>query len=194
MKIYKSILLDEYSYNEINAAKSYLANQLGKEVSFSYVVQRLIGRQMMLLGLDGDILNYVKAFISTMQKYDEVAGILLFGSVAKGTYNKFSDIDVLVVVRSSPARYFDLAHEAISKLSSFREKLSERGLFLYISPTVITTDDFDEFKPIFLDIADFGIVLYEKDETLTKALIKLSAIKHQRIKTSKGEILKWKAS
>lgn len=194
MKNYKTILLDENSYNEIKAAKEYLSRQMEKTISFSYVVDRLIGRKMMLLQLQDEILQYITAFVSVMQKYNDVLGILLFGSVAKRTYGKFSDIDMLVVVQNSPGKYFDLAHEAISGLSSFREKLSKISLFLYLSPTVISAGDLLEFKPIFLDIADFGIILYEKDEILTNAIERFSALKHQRIKTSKGEILKWKTN
>ena len=138
MKNYKTILLDENSYNEIKAAKEYLSRQMEKTISFSYVVDRLIGRKMMLLQLQDEILQYITAFVSVMQKYNDVLGILLFGSVAKRTYGKFSDIDMLVVVQNSPGKYFDLAHEAISGLSSFREKLSKISLFLYLSPTVIS--------------------------------------------------------
>jgi predicted nucleotidyltransferase len=108
---------------------------------------------------------------------DNIASAVLYGSVAKGRARKESDIDVCLVFKSLPQSRHKrtlLIHPLIKKL---REKKSYTELFNegYIpepSPILYTIEEIQDTKPIFLDMVEDGIVLFD-DGTVTNKLEEL---------------------
>ena len=53
---------------------------------------------------------------------DEIEKIILFGSVARGDYNKDSDIDVLVVVKEDPFKMQRMISEIVINILLNKEE------------------------------------------------------------------------
>ncbi len=189
---YKSVILTEQAYKELSAIKQDISKKAGKNISFSEVVENITGRKSLLLNLDGRLMEYINKFIEALKKYDDIKSVILFGSISKVTATKYSDIDLLVIVDGKAGEYYDIVHSTIMSLNAFKYELAMKGIFNYISPTIINEDDLKEFNPFYLDVADYGIILYDPFEIAKNFIERTKSIKHSRENTIYGEILKWK--
>ncbi|MCL4398958.1 nucleotidyltransferase domain-containing protein [Candidatus Parvarchaeota archaeon] len=189
---YKSILLTEQAYKELLAVRESLSKKASKAVTFSETIEELAGRRSLLLSLNPDLVDYITKFVELLERREGVKGVVLFGSISKGTATKYSDIDLFIIVEGKLGDYYDYAHTAIMSLNERRQVLVEKGVFNYLSPTVVGIEDLNEFKPLYLDIADYGIVLYDPEGIVGGFMKKMKAIPHRREQTVYGEVLKWK--
>lgn len=86
--------------------------------------------------------------------------IILYGSYARGDYNKNSDIDIMILT--------DLTPEEISKYSLIIwEKCADIEIDngIVISPLIRNLDNFNSWlnvKPFYMNIANEGVVLSER--------------------------------
>ena len=86
--------------------------------------------------------------------------IILYGSYARGDYNKNSDIDIMILT--------DLTPEEISKYSLIIwEKCADIEIDngIVISPLIRNLDNFNSWlnvKPFYMNIANEGFVLSER--------------------------------
>ena len=144
-----------------------------------------------MLGLDADIRDYIAAFVDKITLNRHTSGIILFGSVAKRTFTKFSDIDIAVITDSNFLDYLEYLNEEIKEIENYQDRLIKKGLSLYINPLIITKKDIQKLNPIYFDIADDGIVLYQRENTVSNFFESLEKIKHKRINTASGQILTW---
>jgi predicted nucleotidyltransferase len=87
-----------------------------------------------------------------------VSGAVLFGSVAKGSHTRDSDIDLLVVAENINPRLHRRKKEIIELKHSFPGKTMD---ILLLSPKEVISN-FTNHNPLFLDIAEDGIII--KDE------------------------------
>lgn len=188
---FKQTLLTEDAYVQLKEMKDRISQIEGKKISFTEVIRRTVGKQLVMLKMDADIKNYINAFVDRISSNKHTLGIVLFGSVAKNTYTRFSDIDMAVITDSGFLNYFYYLNKEIKEINYLQEKLMERELSLYISPLIITKKDLKKLNPIYFDILIDGIVLYQKNDTVSDFFNKLSKIKYKRVNTSAGEILIW---
>lgn len=104
--------------------------------------------------LDRDLLKsrIAAAARALGREHDEVTQVVLFGSAASGRALPSSDADVLIVVRSSTARFIDRAE-------AFRPFFAEIGvgvdLFVYTEPEIRSAS-----IPVAVTALRTGIVLY----------------------------------
>jgi predicted nucleotidyltransferase len=83
----------------------------------------------------------------------DVVSVVLYGSMAKGTFNIFSDYDVLIVVKEDPDRFID--------------RLWKYGLLSdgYVEPVVYTLSEikmmFQQNHLLLLEALKDGIPLYD---------------------------------
>ncbi len=140
---------------------------------------------------DNDIMNYINEFINILKKDDNTLGVILFGSVSKGTYNRYSDIDLFIIIKGEKLDYLWKLGKLNEKIESQEKALVEAGYYLHISPTVFEYKELSEFKPLFFDIADYGIVLYDMEGIAGDFMKNISLIEHKRNKTEHGEELSW---
>ena len=104
----------------------------------------------------------IQKFVKEVQKLlgERLKKIILYGSYARGDYDKSSDIDIMILT--------DLSPEEISKYSLLIwEKCAdieiEEGIV--ISPLIRNLDNFNAWlnvKPFYMNIANEGVVLSEK--------------------------------
>lgn len=110
---------------------------------------------------------------------DRVRSLLIFGSVARGTARRDSDVDVCVVIRDLPvSRYqrHQLLGPVLERLrqSVAYEDLSRRGYRPDVAAILYTPEEFQATKPIFLDLVEEAMLLHD-DGTARAKLDQLRA-------------------
>lgn len=191
-KIYKQTLLEESAYNALVDAKTIMQSKSGKKVTFSDVINEFVKRKVNFLKLDLDIQNYISAFVDIAKQDKDILGIMLFGSVARGTFNSYSDIDILIIADGDILDKFYKIEKILKEIESVREKLIARGLHLYISEIILKKEDLEKFRPFYISLLEEGVILYEKNGVLSEFLISLKGIKYKWIKVGSNLVLEWK--
>jgi hypothetical protein len=109
-----------------------------------------------------------RAFCDELKAFwgDNLVSVVLYGSVARGDGDKDSDVDLLIVgeelPRSISARH-DLVRPAFEALRDRMEELRERGYNADITWIVKTKAEAAHRSPLYLDMTEDAIVLYDKD-------------------------------
>jgi|GEM_PF-6148896 predicted nucleotidyltransferase len=190
---YKTVLLNSEAYSKMRKAKEAMANKTKSKISFSDLVNETFGKDIELLGLDSGLLAYVKDACNSIKKRDYVKGIILFGSVARGTYNEHSDIDLFIVVddKISPIEALESVAEIARRLGKTASSLRAKRLPSSLNPMVVQSRQLAEVKSIYLDILDYGIVIYDPDGEMKEFMDSLRLVKHKRQYTEYGEVLEW---
>lgn len=106
---------------------------------------------------------------------ERLTGVLLFGSVARGDWNKDSDIDLLTVVDDwqgpAWARTQELWTLKMRLMESDEYNSAEaRGFAPTVQHYPLSTKEAVEFHQIYLDASLDGVVLYEKNGFLSRLL------------------------
>jgi predicted nucleotidyltransferase len=104
---------------------------------------------------------------------DNLLSVVLYGSVAKGTSRKESDIDLCLIFKSLPVSRHKRTLLIFPLVKALREKDSYKVLYRegYIpetSPILYTAEEIQETKPIFLDMVEDGIILMDDGIWKTK--------------------------
>lgn len=96
-----------------------------------------------------EIADIVEKYISIVKENYDVVAIILFGSYAKGTEHKDSDIDIAVITDDIKTDKFD---EEV-KLTLLRRKIDNR-----IEPHIITINDYENNEtPFVVEVKNTGI-------------------------------------
>ena len=107
-----------------------------------------------------------KAITEFVQGVNEILGnrvkkIILYGSYARGDYNKSSDIDIMILTDLSDEEIYDF----FIKISDMAYDIEEANNFdIMISPLVKNIDKFNywlEALPFYMNIQREGVVLSE---------------------------------
>lgn len=109
--------------------------------------------------MPNNIQNVLNGFLEEVKIIlgDRLKKIVLYGSYARGDYNKSSDIDIMILT--------DLSNEEISKYSmKIWEKSADIEIDkgIVISPLLRNIDEFEEWsdvKPFYINIINEGVVL-----------------------------------
>ncbi len=110
--------------------------------------------------LENQILLGIKSFYG-----DRLISVAVFGSVARGTQNFDSDIDVLIIVNHLPAgrmkriREFEAVEEGIAP---FLKKLHKEGIHTDISAILKTPEEAERGTPLFLDMVEDARILFDR--------------------------------
>lgn len=109
----------------------------------------------------------------------KLIGVALFGSIARGDWNKSSDIDLLVIVEGWDKKP---VWERIRELLELKKKLREteeykwavkKGYFPIIQHYPLSRKEALKFHRIYIDMCLDGIILYERERYLTKIIEKV---------------------
>ncbi|MEQ9713913.1 MAG: nucleotidyltransferase domain-containing protein [Candidatus Asgardarchaeum sp.] len=110
---------------------------------------------------------------------EKLIGVALFGSIARGDWNKDSDIDLLIIVDKWDKK---LVWERIRELRKLKKILKEteefknalsKGYFPIIQHYPLSKEEAKRFHRVYIDICIDGIILYEKENFLTKTMEKI---------------------
>lgn len=169
------------------------SREIGRKASFSEAVGVLLKRVGLQYFVDVPVRNYILRFLSSVTVHKSILGVILFGSVATGTYEKYSDIDLAFLSSSNYLETLDLIESGVNETEEFRKKtLTSEGLFMNVSPLILRPCDSDVLNPIYFDLIDYGILLFERDLSFTRFLDKFNKIPHSRYLKDSGEVLIWK--
>ena len=185
------LMVDPITYTNLDAYRNYLQIEWNRRVSFSETIAELLRTPLFFVRVDQNIRSYLDAFVSILCRSENILGIVLYGSIAKKNYSKFSDIDTLVVSNLSFLSSLQLVEQTANKLEPLRrELLVSKGNFLNISPLILTPPDLEEFHPIFFDIVEQGIILFERGRIITNFISRIRKIKHER--NDEMDMIQWK--
>lgn len=99
--------------------------------------------------INKEIADVVDKYIAIVKENYNVVAIILFGSYAKGTENKDSDIDIAVVTDDIKTDKF----EEEVKLTLLRRKIDSR-----IEPHIIKVDEYENDEtPFIVEVKNTGI-------------------------------------
>ena len=190
MKKRSPLMVDTVTYTNLDAYRSYLQKEWNRRVTFSETIAELLHAPSFFVKADKSILSYLDAIVSSLCTSENILGIVLFGSVARNNFSQFSDIDTLIVSNQCFLQSLDLVEQTIGKLEPLRKDLLvSKGNFLNISPLILTPTDLEELHPIFFDIAEHGIILFERSRIISNFISRIRKIKHER--NDETDMIQW---
>ena len=110
-----------------------------------------------------NINNVITEFIQSVNEIlgDRVKKIILYGSYARGDYNKSSDIDIMILTDLTDEEMYDYC----VKISDIAYDIEEANNFdIWLSPLVKNIDKFNywlEALPFYMNVQKEGVVLSE---------------------------------
>lgn len=124
-----------------------------------------------LAELEKELLREIKKFYG-----DRLISLVIFGSVARGTYRHDSDLDILLVIDGLPkGRIRRIAEfmEIEKKLEPTLTSLRKDGINTELSPILKTPEEAEAGSPLFLDMVEDARLLYDRDGFFSKILNQL---------------------
>ena len=189
----RQLLVDESTLRELKSAKQLLSIASGRRATSRDVIEEFVGRRLRFLLLKRELRDYISGFVDKISRNEKILGVMLFGSVARGTYWKESDTDILIAVRGRAIDIIEEVEEAIDEVEGLRIPLVQSEFFLRIRPLVLAEDDLKLFRPVYLSIVEDGVILFERGETLTNFTYDVRRNVEWRKEIVEGEVvLKWK--
>lgn len=118
--------------------------------------------------------RYVKTLVNSLK--DNILGIVLFGSVARGTATANSDIDMLVLLKKKNKKIINKLIKINIESYYWKEnqKLLKRKIYTKIFDIKKTEPELRENPLLLLDILDHGIVLYDPQNRMNQLLTDLA--------------------
>jgi len=134
--------------------------------------------------------SLLKQLLIACQTYyaKRLISLIVFGSVGRGTPRADSDIDFLIVAEPLPngrmARVTEF--QAVEKfLALDLARARAAGLSIELSPIFKTPEQAQLGSPLFLDMIDDGVILYDRDnwmrQTLDQFKLRLQKLGARRI-------------
>ncbi len=116
--------------------------------------------------------------LDALLKYfdDDLVSVVLYGSVARGEAERDSDIDLIIIVRNLPKSRFkrqDLFMEVEEGLEPLLRELEKEGYNIDFSPILKTPEEACKITPLYLDLVEDSIILFDRDNFFRNILLKL---------------------
>ncbi|KUO92680.1 MAG: nucleotidyltransferase domain-containing protein [Thermocladium sp.] len=123
---------------------------------------------------------------------DRLISVVVYGSVARGDHRNDSDVDLLIVIKDLPKTITErmmLFEKIESKIEDDIDKLMDEGYYVTFSPIMKTPEEAVRFSPLYMDMTDDAIILYDRDNffgnVLEKTREKLLELGFERVWISK---------
>ena len=100
-----------------------------------------------------------------------LVSLAIFGSFARNEFSPFSDIDLLLICRNLP-------QERIRRVRDFEkieDSLEKKGFKFLFSPIIKTKEEVEKGSPLFFDMIDNSLILYDKGGFFKDYLKKLKS-------------------
>ncbi|ADN51472.1 nucleotidyltransferase family protein [Vulcanisaeta distributa] len=97
---------------------------------------------------------------------DNLVSLVIYGSVARGVQRRDSDIDMLVIFEELPKPMSDrikMFERAEDEVQSLLDELLDRGYAITLSPLIKTREEAKRFSPLYLDMTEDAVIVYDKD-------------------------------
>ncbi|MFP3306215.1 MAG: nucleotidyltransferase domain-containing protein [Thermocladium sp.] len=123
---------------------------------------------------------------------DRLISVVVYGSVARGDHRNDSDVDLLIVIKDLPKTITErmmLFEKIESKIEDDIDKLMDEGYYVTFSPIMKTPEEAVRFSPLYMDMTDDAVILYDRDNffgnVLEKTREKLLELGFERVWISK---------
>jgi len=116
------------------------------------------------------ILNKFKRKLLARFK-DDLISLVLFGSVARGTAKKESDIDMLIILKDAPDSYYERLKPVVDIELEMRKDVE--GIPHIFSSMILSLDEAKQNRNIFLDMIDHSVILYDTKDFFKNRLSEL---------------------
>jgi len=133
--------------------------------------------------LEKELLNGCRDAVSIMitalrrKLGEDLVSVVLFGSFARGDASRESDIDLLIVGDNLPQSRFDrirLFDEVERSIEKELKKIEEEyGVTISFSPIIKSVEEARRFTPLYLDLVEDAVILYDKNNFMENILEKL---------------------
>lgn len=105
-----------------------------------------------------------KLFLALKEKLgDKLVSFVVYGSVARGEMREDSDIDILIVADGLPKgrlKRQELFEEVERELEL--DELWKEGFYITLSPVIKTPEEAQRLSPLYLDMVEDAIILYDR--------------------------------
>lgn len=115
-----------------------------------------------------EIIKIINNALETNHFPFPVLGAVLFGSQANGTPTNDSDIDLLVVAENINKKL----HHRKKEMLAIKHSLPVKPLDILLLTPGEVISNFSNHNPLFLDIAEDGIIIHDKENFLRDLVIK----------------------
>jgi predicted nucleotidyltransferase len=102
--------------------------------------------------------------------------VVLFGSVARGTYRADSDIDILIIAEGLPRGRMKRVAEfrkVEEKLDHVLTELRTEQVYIDVSPVIKSPEEAEAGSPLFLDMVEDAQILYDRGRFFARRLKRL---------------------
>lgn len=188
----KTIALEDETYEKLLKLKSKVSELRNMSITFNELVEEIMRKPMGILLFDNTLREALVSLVKELSSDRTVLGIIVFGSVAKGNFHIGSDVDIFVITHDGLAKTFDFVESAIQKVElQFTQQLIANKLPATFSPLIVDQKGTTSLRPIFFDVADSGIIVYDRYRIASDFIEKYLSIPHKREFTKDGEVLAW---
>ena len=126
--------------------------------------------------------RWVDSVLSRMMQYygENLLGLAIFGSFARGENRKGSDLDLLIILRNAGKRRIRI-EEFIREIETKHDGLAqqlfrEQGLSCDLSPYIVTRDEALMMQPIYYDLVDHHVVVWDPEGIIGRIISSASAL------------------
>lgn len=128
-----------------------------------------------------ELLAYVELLAArSRDRYaEELRSVVLYGSVARGTFRATSDLDLLVVLRRSPLtwgkRISQFLHAVLDDpdVEKAGAHLRQSGLPWRVEPIILTESELAARPPLLLDLTEDAMVLEDRDGVFAREIARV---------------------
>lgn len=96
-----------------------------------------------------------------------LVSIVIFGSIARGTYTPDSDLDILLIVKGLPRSRMERVEEFLAAietpLAETLAQLAKQGYHTHLSPFFKTPEEAKIFSPLYLDMTQEVMILFDRE-------------------------------
>lgn len=114
--------------------------------------------------LQGD---YYMSVLKRIEGYyaERLVGLVVFGSFARDEARMNSDLDILIIISDTKfgnsKRIKEFIHEIEMPLEDLAVGCWKKGIWVELSPIILTQNEAIHFQPIYMDMVTDNIVLYD---------------------------------
>ncbi|OWP57156.1 MAG: hypothetical protein B2I17_01900 [Thermoplasmatales archaeon B_DKE] len=188
----KTIAVENTVYAKLLKLKSTVNRIRGTSVTFSKLLEEAIRRPLGPLLIDSTLMAAVRHLIEQLSQHNSIHGVILFGSVAKGMCHAYSDVDLFILAERTDSETFDYVEKSARRTEiEFFDRLAGNKLPAYFAPFMCSLEEVGFLRPIFFDIADSGIILFDRNLVASDFVDRYTSLPHSRKFTENGEVLTW---
>ncbi|MGB9700892.1 MAG: nucleotidyltransferase domain-containing protein [Thermodesulfobacteriota bacterium] len=119
-------------------------------------------------------LEKIKIFLKTFYQENLLAAVI-FGSAARGDFNKSSDLDILIILKESPdslGKRIDKFMQLFTDIRNTDEylKAKEEGLPHKLEPVILSKEEFQSHPPLLLDLTTDALPLIDEENFFSREI------------------------